>query len=559
MPPETKWSNGNGTHEEHRPRRPAAARSAAHAAPDPAPVPATSPRPGSPAAAVHAALTASPAARPPPRIATAAGISRPAARDALTALETAGTVTRTKGGKPGIPDTWTLTATEPAGNEPGAGPGHDDEHADSSQPGDDPAGEDQDGPGQQEAASGAGQQEASAGTATPAPAQQARQPSLTTARPAAPGRGQPGRTRTAAASHEPGPRPPRPPTAAPPPATRRTRPSSRRSPGTSSRSRPPPPPPPPCWPAAGTCAPRWPAWTRSTSRPPRPAGRSRPPPAGRRPRPPGPAGCARRSSPTCATTRASSFTPHEIHKVLGHSSGAIANALDTLVKHGDAELATEKPRRFRLAGSAAAPAGPSLPPSPAPRTRARVRDGPGGCRMTTRADGRGGSTPPRPAAPDSTPGQWFVFSPWVYDVDAATRLLRAAPRPALLLPVLPWARAYGLIRDPGGGPQTISLIGPGPGFDPGYAMTTDPGRPGDHRHRHHRRRRAGRAAADRRLCTAGHCPPLRRLSCRSERSLAVSMMWASLGKMLVIRVWWACGSGPATPSDRASLAGSRQC
>jgi hypothetical protein len=26
------------------------------------------------------------------------------------------------------------------------------------------------------------------------------------------------------------------------------------------------------------------------------------------------------------------FTPHEIHKVLGHSSGAIANALETLVK-----------------------------------------------------------------------------------------------------------------------------------------------------------------------------------------------------------------------------------
>jgi len=49
-----------------------------------------------------------------------------------------------------------------------------------------------------------------------------------------------------------------------------------------------------------------------------------------------------------------SFTPHEIHKVNGHSSGAIANALDTLVKHGDAELATEKPRRFRLAGGPAA-------------------------------------------------------------------------------------------------------------------------------------------------------------------------------------------------------------
>ena len=52
------------------------------------------------------------------------------------------------------------------------------------------------------------------------------------------------------------------------------------------------------------------------------------------------------------------FTPHEIHKVLGNSSGAIANALDTLVKLGDAELATEKPRRFRRAAkSATSPAG----------------------------------------------------------------------------------------------------------------------------------------------------------------------------------------------------------
>jgi len=61
-----------------------------------------------------------------------------------------------------------------------------------------------------------------------------------------------------------------------------------------------------------------------------------------------------------------SFTPHEIHKVTGHSSGAIANALDTLVKHGDAELASEKPRRFRLAGSAAAPAGAQPPAEPGP-------------------------------------------------------------------------------------------------------------------------------------------------------------------------------------------------
>ena len=47
------------------------------------------------------------------------------------------------------------------------------------------------------------------------------------------------------------------------------------------------------------------------------------------------------------------FTPHEIHKVLGNSSGAIANALDTLVKLGEAELATEKPRRFRRAAKPA--------------------------------------------------------------------------------------------------------------------------------------------------------------------------------------------------------------
>jgi hypothetical protein len=39
--------------------------------------------------------------------------------------------------------------------------------------------------------------------------------------------------------------------------------------------------------------------------------------------------------------------------VLNHSSGAIANALETLVKLGDAEVATEKPRRFRRAAQPA--------------------------------------------------------------------------------------------------------------------------------------------------------------------------------------------------------------
>jgi hypothetical protein len=52
----------------------------------------------------------------------------------------------------------------------------------------------------------------------------------------------------------------------------------------------------------------------------------------------------------------SQFTPHEAHKVLGNSSGAIANALDTLVNLGHAEAACDKPRRFRLAATAPAAA-----------------------------------------------------------------------------------------------------------------------------------------------------------------------------------------------------------
>ena len=89
--------------------------------------------------------------------------------------------------------------------------------------------------------------------------------------------------------------------------------------------------------------------------------------------------------------------------------------------------------------------------------------------MTTPHASRGG-VPPR--LPAGKPQQWFVLRPWVFDVTLAGVLLRAAPRPPVPIPVAAWARAYGLTRDPGSGPHTISLIGPGPGFDPGYAMTT---------------------------------------------------------------------------------------
>ena len=90
--------------------------------------------------------------------------------------------------------------------------------------------------------------------------------------------------------------------------------------------------------------------------------------------------------------------------------------------------------------------------------------------MSTPQGSRGGSVPPRPSA--GKPQQWFTLRPWVFDVTLAAVLLRAAPRPPQPLPVTRWARAYGLIPAPGGGPHTVSLIGPGPGFDPDYAMGT---------------------------------------------------------------------------------------
>ncbi len=50
------------------------------------------------------------------------------------------------------------------------------------------------------------------------------------------------------------------------------------------------------------------------------------------------------------------FTPHQVGKVLARSAGAVANALDKLVSLGTAEMVTGKPRSFRLAPAAPAPA-----------------------------------------------------------------------------------------------------------------------------------------------------------------------------------------------------------
>ncbi|MEO3827354.1 helix-turn-helix domain-containing protein [Actinomadura sp. B10D3] len=48
------------------------------------------------------------------------------------------------------------------------------------------------------------------------------------------------------------------------------------------------------------------------------------------------------------------LTPHEIAKVIGHSAGAIANALDRLVALGEAVQTCERPRRFIAASGAEA-------------------------------------------------------------------------------------------------------------------------------------------------------------------------------------------------------------
>jgi len=322
--------------------RPAAARSAAHTASAPAPVPGTGPAPDSPAGAACAALAAHPGGATTAVIADAIGIGRAAARDALTELETAGTVTRTRGGKPGIPDTWTLTAPERT----------------SDQPGDDPAAGDQDGPGEDDAAGGASQQEASDDQAGTGPGTSAAQAAAPDGSPGEPdpvtGPDQGGGESASDAEPSPGDTP------------------AAGEAGSAGE------PPDPALVAEITGrieqiqAAASAAATALTSGDLRAAlagmdeiydqaaqGRralkaavgGRKAPAAR------PGGLREKILAHLRDHPDAEFTPHEIHKVLNHSSGAIANSLDTLVKHGDAELATEKPRKFRLAGTATAPAG----------------------------------------------------------------------------------------------------------------------------------------------------------------------------------------------------------
>jgi hypothetical protein len=83
----------------------------------------------------------------------------------------------------------------------------------------------------------------------------------------------------------------------------------------------------------------------------------------------------------------------------------------------------------------------------------------------------------RPGPPSPPPGKngrnGSGSGHGVFDIQEAMQVLRAAPRPPQPLPVTLWAQAYGLIPAPGASPHSAPLLGPGPGFDRDYAMTTD--------------------------------------------------------------------------------------
>ncbi|HUY44210.1 MAG TPA: hypothetical protein VMV92_00570 [Streptosporangiaceae bacterium] len=60
-----------------------------------------------------------------------------------------------------------------------------------------------------------------------------------------------------------------------------------------------------------------------------------------------------------AANPAAEFTPHAIGRVLGRSSGAVANALDRLTALGQARLTTDKPRRYQNQAAASSTPAPA--------------------------------------------------------------------------------------------------------------------------------------------------------------------------------------------------------
>ena len=336
---------------------PGTALSAAHAVPDTAPAPGAAPAGGSPAAAVHAALAASPGSAVAV-IAGAAGTGTPAARAALLAMEKAGTATRVKAARPGIPDTWTLAGPAPDAAGPHAG-----------QPGENPDGSPDDATADETAGGTGPDHTARTGDTAPRDGDDTEAGARAASGPETP---EPGpRDATAAGDdHE---------DADPDKQDDETAPGSDPGDGDTPRDEDAPAD------AGGESGDEHdPALVTDLTghlgqikaaadaaglvltangdlravlagldeiagqaaqarRSLKAAIGGRKTPAVR------PGGLRDKVLAHLDAHRGAEFTPHEIHKVLGHSSGAIANALETLVRLGGAEVATEKPRRFRRA------------------------------------------------------------------------------------------------------------------------------------------------------------------------------------------------------------------
>ena len=344
---------------------PDTAPSAAHAATDPAPAPGTAPAAGSPSAAVSAALAANPGTAVAV-IADAAGTGKPAARAALLAMEKDGTATRVKDAKPGIPDTWTLAEPAPAAG-PAAGP----QAVQPSQPGEDPAGS-PDGATEDETAGDTGQDRTAAARG-PAPEDG---DDAEAGAPAAPGpetAAPESHDATAEDDHEDAVPDEQDDEAAPGDPDDGDAPDDEAVPDDADGEAGDAPDPALLTDlterldqirAAADAAEL--VLTASgdlktvlagldeiceqaaqARRALKAAIGGRKAPAVR------PGGLRDKVLAHLDAHPDGEFTPHEIHKVLGHSSGAIANALETLVKLGEAEVATEKPRRFRRAAQPA--------------------------------------------------------------------------------------------------------------------------------------------------------------------------------------------------------------
>ena len=340
---------------------PGTAPSAAHAATETAAAPGTAPAADSPAAAVHAALAANPGGTVAV-IADAAGTGKPAARAALLAMEADGTATRVKGIKPGIPDTWTLAGPAPDGTGPA-----DPEAGQAGQPRKDPGGS-PDAAGKDETADGTGQgrtvapgddpapqdgddAEVGPGTAEPgprddAPAEDDHEDAVPGEQDdgAAPGNGGPQDRDDGAAPADSGGEA----ADAPDPAlvadlTERLGQIKAAADAAAAIVL-----------TGGGDLHAALAGLDEIYEQAAQARRSLKAAIGGRTAPAvRPGGLRDKVLAHLDAHPGGEFTPHEIHKVIDHSSGAIANALETLVKLGEAEVAAEKPRRFRRAAKSA--------------------------------------------------------------------------------------------------------------------------------------------------------------------------------------------------------------